>query len=532
VSLLELRGAFDIRSVLAAQSRDPGSRLRRSLRNILAVLIIFAASNYLDANYRLGDLIGEGLARGLTHQSNTIWLTAIFGLVTFLVFQVHDINREVARRRTAEAQAVGLAFHDPLTGLMNRRKFDEHLSTLPAGATHAVIMIDLDDFKPVNDIFGHKAGDKVLAEAATRIVQACDPQCLVARFGGDEFAVISPAISGPEDAEAIARRIAASFERPFLAGSGDATILASVGVTLFRPGEKNTEDAVREADLALYQAKDDVGSEYCVFDPLMEERLRRRKMMERKLRIAIAQKAIRPHFQPLVDLSSKQTIGFEALARWTDPELGSINPEEFIALAEECALITELSNCLLRAACREAVRWPPHIKLSFNLSPRQLRDKLVGLRILGILGETGLPAHRLEIEITEGSLVENKELAREVLASLRAAGVRIAIDDFGTGYSSLYHLREFRFDNLKIDRSFIQAMESGNDDAVIVQAILSLSRGLGLMATAEGIERPEQLMSLLSSGCQHGQGYLFGKAMSPDEALQHLAGIQADVARA
>jgi diguanylate cyclase (GGDEF)-like protein len=510
---------FDIKGILAAQAKDPGSKLRRWARNFLAVLIIFVASHILETRFQFNEVILGALNRGFAHQSNTVWLTAIFSLVAFLVLQVFDMKREVSRRRTAEAQAVGLAYYDPLTGLANRRKFDEHLSSLAGNATYGLLMVDLDGFKPVNDIFGHTAGDVVLAETASRIVEACGRKALVARFGGDEFAVITKALDDEAEAVELAQGISRAFEKTFVVGSADATIRASIGLTIFRPGQQTAEDAVREADVALYQAKDDPTISYCFFEPAMEERLRRRKLMERRLRTAITQKTVKPYFQPLVDLRTKQIIGFEALARWTDAELGSIGPDEFIALAEESGLITDLSMCLLRAACQEAVRWPSHIKLSFNLSPKQFKDKLVGLRILGVLGETGLSANRLEVEITESSLVENREQARQVLASLRSAGVKIAIDDFGTGYSSLYHLREFRFDNLKIDRSFIQAMERGNDDAIIVQAILNLSKGLGLVATAEGIERIDQLSSLLSSGCHHGQGYLFGKAMTGEDAL-------------
>jgi diguanylate cyclase (GGDEF)-like protein len=510
---------FDIKTILAAQARDPGSQLRRWARNVLALLVIFVAAHYLENRFQFNSHILAALNKGFAHQSETVWLTAIFSLVTFLILQVYDMKREVSRRRSAEAQAVGLAYHDPLTGLANRRKFDEHLQSLAPGASYGLLMVDLDGFKPVNDIFGHTAGDVVLAETASRIVDACGRATLVARFGGDEFAVVTEPISHPSDIEELAAAIARRFEKTFVVGSADATIRASIGLTVYRPGHHSAEDAVREADVALYQAKEDCLAPYCFFEPAMEERLKRRKLMERRLRTAITQKTVKPHFQPLVDLRTKQIIGFEALARWNDEELGSIGPDEFIALAEESGLITDLSMCLLRAACQEAVRWPAHIKLSFNLSPKQFKDKLVGLRILGVLGETGLSAQRLEVEITESSLVENREQARQVLASLRSAGVRIAIDDFGTGYSSLYHLREFRFDNLKIDRSFIAAMERGNDDAVIVQAILNLSRGLGLVATAEGIERLDQLSSLLSSGCHHGQGYLFGKAMSGEEAL-------------
>jgi diguanylate cyclase (GGDEF)-like protein len=519
VTITDIKGMFDIRGILAAQSRDPGSQLRRWARNILALLIIFVASHFLESRFHFNAWILQAFDRGFAHQSNTAWLTAIFSLVTFLALQILDMKNEVVRRRNAEAQAVGLAYHDTLTGLANRRKFDEHLAALAPDGTYGLIMVDLDDFKPVNDIFGHTAGDVVLTETASRIVEACGREALVARFGGDEFAIVTEALEDRSELEALAQRIAGKFEKPFVVGSADATILASIGITLYTPQTQRAEDAVREADLSLYQAKEDATASYCFFDPAMEVRLRRRKSMERKLRVAILQKTVKPYFQPLVDLTSKQIIGFEALARWNDPEFGQIPPDEFIALAEESGLITDLSMCLLREACQEATRWPAHLKLAFNLSPKQFKDKLVGLRILGVLGETGLAAQRLEIEITESSLVENREQARQTLASLRSAGVRIAIDDFGTGYSSLYHLREFRFDNLKIDRSFIQAMERGNDDAVIVQAILNLSRGLGLVATAEGIERLDQLSSLLSSGCQHGQGYLFGKAMSGEEAL-------------
>jgi predicted signal transduction protein with EAL and GGDEF domain len=291
-------------------------------------------------------------------------------------------------------------------------------------------------------------------------------------------------------------------------------------MTFHEPGLAPPENALREADLALYRAKEDKRNPYCLFERSIEDELRRSKLLEKKLRNAMALHAVKPNYQPLVNLRTNEVIGFEALARWTDPEFGEVQPSEFIAIAEESGLILELNDYLLRAACRDAVQWPNYLKLSFNLSAKQFRDKLVGLRIIGILGETGLPAHRLEMEITESCLAEDMDQAREALASLRNAGVRIAIDDFGTGYSSLYHLREFHFDNLKIDRSFIDAMNTNADDTVIVNSILGLARGLGLRTTAEGIEHEAQLSSLLSSGCEQGQGYLFGKAMPQKEVMR------------
>jgi diguanylate cyclase (GGDEF)-like protein len=507
-------------------------RHSRLVRNVITIVVIAAAAFVVEWSLDLYQRVDQAIEATHDYHSQVIFLTGLMTLVAFLVYQTVDLRKEARRRGQAEAAALALAFRDPLTGLGNRRRLEQALSAIRPGDRRAVMMIDLDDFKPVNDIFGHAAGDAVLKDAANRLKTVCGPSTLVCRFGGDEFAVLSAALQSADDAELLARRISAGFEKPFIVGSAESAIGVSLGVALFEAGEMTAEDVVRKADLALYRAKEDRNCDFRVFEQHMDDELRRRKTMERKLRKAIEHGEVRPHFQPLVNLRSSELIGFEALARWTDAELGAVPPSEFIGLAEDSGLITSLSDHLLRLSCREAVRWPPHLKLSFNLSPKQLKDRLVGLRILAVLGETGLAPHRLEIEVTEGSLVEDKELARDLLNGLRAAGVRIAIDDFGTGYSSLYHLREFRFDNLKIDRSFVNTMQQGGENAVIIDAILALSRGLGLTATAEGIEREEQMSKLVSSGCEQGQGYLFGRAMPGADVLAMIEELTTESATA
>ena len=487
----------------------------------IAILAAVIALTYLaEVVFDLNEMFDEFLEKGEGFQLDALFVGSITFLFALLALKISDLGQEAVSRRRAEQAALKLAFNDPLTRIGNRRRMEDALAAVPAGEARAVLLLDLDDFKPINDVFGHAMGDKVLAEAAQRLLRVCGDTCLVCRFGGDEFAVLTEAGTDSASASILARAIALAFEAPFLVDQHDFRVLTSIGVSLFTAGEKSGADALREADVALYRAKEDRQSDYQLFEQGMEDEVRRRSTLERKLRKAIQSGAVQPHFQPLVDLKSSEVIGFEALARWNDPQIGPVSPAEFVALAEETGLITELSEHLMRAACREAAKWPKHLRLSFNLSPKQLKDKLIGLRILAILNETGLPPQRLEIEVTESSLVEDKERAQHLLASLRQAGVRIAIDDFGTGYSSLYHLKEFRSDNLKIDRSFVMSMERGNENEVIVDTILQLAKGLGLVATAEGIETEAHLAKLVASGCQQGQGYLFGKAVSGADVMK------------
>lgn len=503
----------------SSESATPAVTRFQNGRKIAILAAVITLTYTAEVLFDLNEMFDEFLERGESFQMDALFVGSITFLFALLSFKISDLGQEAIRRRRAEQAALKLAFNDPLTGIGNRRCMEDALTAVPSGQSRAILLLDLDDFKPINDVFGHAMGDKVLAEAAQRLVRICGDTCLVCRFGGDEFAVLSEADADAESAGILARAIALAFESPFVIEEHDFRVLTSIGVSFFTAGKKSGADALREADVALYRAKEDRQADYQMFELEMEDEVRRRSTLERKLRKAIQSGTVQPYFQPLVDLNSSEVIGFEALARWNDPQIGSVSPAEFVELAEETGLITELSEHLMRAACREAVKWPKHLRLSFNLSPKQLRDKLVGLRILAILNETGLPPHRLEIEVTEGSLIEDKARAQQLLNDLRQAGVRIAIDDFGTGYSSLYHLKEFRFDNLKIDRSFVMSMESGNENEVIVDTILQLAKGLGLVTTAEGIETEAHLAKLLASGCQQGQGYLFGRAVCGADVL-------------
>jgi diguanylate cyclase (GGDEF)-like protein len=448
-------------------------------------------------------------------------LLGVFLLVTFRRMKARDV--EVGRRIAAEEYARELAFQDPLTGLPNRRQFDDALSkavAAPPGAdrTHALILMDLNGFKSINDVFGHPTGDAVLREVGLRLKtivrETSDP---VARLGGDEFGIVASHLGGAESASGIALRIIAALRTPIRSGKTEHIVGVGIGIALF-PADGNTaEEVMRRADIALYRAKSS-HSDFRFFEASMDDQVRERAMVEKELRVGIANGDIQPYYQPTVDLGTGAIVGFEVLARWTHEILGNVPPGRFIPVAEDCGLICELSDHLLAAACRDARKWPNDMTLSFNVSPVQLRNSTFGLRVLAILGETGFPPNRLEIEITENTLVSDLNTAKMALGLLREAGVRIALDDFGTGYSSLYHLRNFKIDRIKIDRSFVESMSRESASAAVVQALLGLGHGLGVAVTAEGIENAEQREALISAGCDQGQGFLFSAAISAVEA--------------
>jgi diguanylate cyclase (GGDEF)-like protein len=442
--------------------------------------------------------------------------------------RVRDQEREINRRIVAERRAHRLAHTDPLTGLANRRQFERTLQAavnVPRAPNemHAVLMLDLNGFKQVNDLYGHAEGDDVIAAVATRLRSAMRDQDLAARLGGDEFAVIAYHVSGVEGATNVAMRVLKEMESPILIGSHEHKIGLGIGISLIPRDAESAEEAMRKADIALYRAKGEPGSTVRFFEEDMDRHVRERNRMERALAEAIGTDALQPWYQPIVDLKSGKVTAFEALARWSDPELGEIEPERFIPIAESSGLIRELSDWLLRCAAKDALGWPDHVVLSFNVSPAQLKDQTLGLRILKILGDAGLPPHRLEIEITESAIVRDIETAQAVLSSLREAGISIAIDDFGTGYSNLYHLRQFKLDKLKIDRSFIHAMNTEAESAAIVRALTGLGTGLGLTIVAEGIEDKSEHDELLREGCQQGQGFLFSQAVPAAETAAFFA---------
>ena len=428
-----------------------------------------------------------------------------------------DVSREIKTRISAELEARNLARHDPLTGLPNRRFFAEKLNECLSGASNtqrlAVLMLDLDGFKLVNDMYGHAAGDSALNEFACRVAALLRPNSVLARIGGDEFAIIMPKIESLDDPTNLARRIAAAVADPFVIDDTAAEFGVGVGIAIAPNDGTDSDELVRRADRALYRAKAAGRSSVRFFEPEMDTYVERRIQIERELRSAIASNVIVPHYQPLVSLDGNRIIGFEALARWESESLGHIPPDVFIPIAEQTGLINALGDQIFRRACLDANAWPADFVLAFNVSPIQLRDPMLGVRLLGILGQTGFSPRRLEIEITESALVENIEVTQTVIDDLRRAGVRIALDDFGTGYATLTQLMSFHLDKIKIDRSFVSCLDKSNDSLVIVRAILGLAKGFGLTTTAEGVEDAEQLAYLKANECAEGQGYLFGKAI-------------------
>jgi diguanylate cyclase (GGDEF)-like protein len=450
---------------------------------------------------------------------------ALFG---FSVRQYLVLRRETARRIAAEHLARELAYQDGLTGLPNRRQFEDALKAAiaappRAGASHGVFLLDLNGFKAVNDLNGHAIGDEVLNVVGRRLRSATRGADMVARFGGDEFAILATHLSGPEEATTLALRVIESLSTAVAAGGVFHRIGVGVGIALV-PGDANTSSEIlRKADVALYRAKAERRSALRFFEATMDARVKERAHMESALREALDAGQIVPMFQPNVNLRTRKIIGFDVVPQWIDPQHRVIAPERFIAIAEETGLIHALAESILRQACEAARSWPGDVKLSVDIYPSQLKEQSLAQGVLKILERSGLQPSRLEMEITESALVADMENAEVVLGALRAAGVRIVLDNFGTGYSSLYHLRNIKLDKIKIDRSFIHTMASERTSAGIVSALVGLGHGLGLAIAAEGVEGTEQEAALLSSGCEQGQGQLFSAPVSGEETVSLFA---------
>lgn len=449
----------------------------------------------------------------------------------FDVFRANAEELEAAHARTREAQeqAHRLARHDALTGLPNRRLFASELDASlerarQASASCALLLLDLDGFKPVNDLHGHGVGDRVLCEVARRLDGVPGPNKTVARLGGDEFAIIiePPAQTVATAAAEVAERMLGALRPPFRSEEVQVELGASIGIACWSAGG-SADDLVHGADLAMYRAKHGGRNRFSFFEPSMGKDRRDQLSLDEALRQAVAARHIEPHYQPLVDLSSGEIRGFEVLARWTHPEQGPIPPDRFIAMGERLDLMSELMAGILRQACRDAFHWGDGVYLAVNVSPCQIVDRSFPLEVLDILREEGFPAWRLEIEVTESALIRDIEAAKAVLCSFQAHGIRVSLDDFGTGYSSLYHLRNLKFDKIKIDRSFVQSLHSDRESAKIVDAVLGLARSLGMPVVAEGIEDEVASLHLTERGCEYGQGYFFGRPVRAEEASLLLA---------
>jgi len=437
---------------------------------------------------------------------------------------------EIADRQESQARSQYLAYHDSLTGLGNRLMFKEQLEEALKDVSvtpHplAVLFLDLDGFKAVNDTLGHSVGDLLLKSVATKLRDILQRTDRIARLGGDEFAILQISATQPGSSIALAEKIIEIIGQPCSIDGHDVTVGASVGIAVAHPGEMNTESFLKSADLAMYSAKSDGRGTYRMFDPEMDAIVQARRILERDMRTALAQDDFRLFYQPLVNLQTRRVTAFEALMRWQHPVRGGVPPAEFIPVAEEMGLIVQLGEWALRQACAEAVGWPDGICVSVNLSPLQFAKGNLVSTVVSALASSGLPASRLELEITETVLLEKSDRNILILNQLRKLGVRISMDDFGTGYSSIGYLRSFPFDKIKIDQSFVRDLMVDEGSLAIVRAIAGLGVSFGMTTTAEGVETEEQMRCLNLEGCVEVQGYLYSKPVPANEIIELLESL-------
>ncbi len=446
------------------------------------------------------------------------------------------LQAEIANREKSEAHSKYLAYHDSMTGLGNRLLFREQLdqaitrgghSEVPPAPEFAVLFVDLDGFKSVNDSLGHSIGDLLLKSVASRLRDLLDPADRIARLGGDEFAILQTDVPQPGSSTRLAERIIETISAPCNVDGHDVSVGASVGIAIGQAnGESGADKFLKSADIAMYRAKADGRGTYRIFDPEMDAVVQARRLLERDMRAALAQHGFRLHYQPLVDLRTRKVTGFEALMRWHHPERGVVSPGEFIPMAEEIGLIVPLGEWALRQACADATRWPRPVGVAVNLSPIQFAKGNLVATVVSALASAGLPASRLELEITESVMLEKSDRVLEILNQLRELGVRISIDDFGTGYSGIGYLRNFRFDKIKIDQSFVRDLNEDRGSLAIVRAVIGLGKSFGITTIAEGVETEEQMRRLESEGCMQAQGWLFSKAVPPEEIGQLLERLE------
>jgi diguanylate cyclase (GGDEF)-like protein len=403
---------------------------------------------------------------------------------------------------------------------MLRERLEHELKRVKRGECLAVLCLDLDQFKSVNDALGHPIGDELLKLVADRLRGCTREPDTVARLGGDEFAIIMTQMQQPTDAATLSKRIRDSIVKPYQIEGHQIVTDISIGISVAPFDAQDADPLLRNADMALYGAKADGRGTYRFFEPEMNTRMKARRELEMDLRKALVGKEFELYYQPLVNLQSNEVNGFEALLRWNHPKRGLISPADFIPIAEETRLIVPLGEWVLKAACYEAIDWPDHLKVAVNLSPAQLNNRNLLNVVMAALAETGMPARKLQLEITETVLLQNTFATLATLHELRKLGVQIALDDFGTGYSSLSYLRSFPFDKIKIDRSFIQDLSNGAEPVAIVQAVANLAKCLNMTSTAEGVETQQQMDMLQSMGCSEMQGYLFSRARPANEIRQ------------
>jgi len=441
-------------------------------------------------------------------------------------------NAMLTERRARETDLRHRATHDVLTGMPNRAALAEALSrTLADGRSAGVLFLDLDRFKLVNDTHGHPVGDALLVALGRRLMTGVRPGDIVARFGGDEFVVLCPGVEEPEGAMDIARRLARALEEPFIVEGHELFLTGSVGVAIGAPGD-GPEDILRDADNAMYRAKEQGRPGYAYFDQGMRERSQRRLALEQELHVALERNEFHLEYQPVFALDSGEMIGAEALLRWDNPLRGAVSPGEFIPIAEETGLILPIGDWVLREACRQAAAWRRELGrgvcVSVNIAARQLTRPGLAAQVLVALGESGADPDDLLLEITEHGVLEDFAAAYRHLQEVRALGVRVSVDDFGTGWSSLTYLQRLPVDELKIDRSFVATLGVDGPSIAIVGSLVDMAHALGLQVVAEGVETADQLVELQRLGCDAVQGYLLARPARP-ESLQRF--FQAEVHR-
>ena len=466
-------------------------------------------------------LVGEQTGSARRFEREDVRLLDMYGSHAAILLENDRLEESVNELNALKEQLRHQAYHDALTGLPNRALFAERvaqaLSDRDSGAA-AVLFLDLDEFKMINDSLGHHAGDELLVAVARRVQSCIRDGDVPARLGGDEFAVLAPGGS-PEDAERIAERLVKSLEEPFTIDGRETPVHASVGIAYGHPGMTSADELLRNADVAMYGAKQKGKRRYQAYEPHMHLRVRRRQELTSALERAVERGEIAVHYQPIVDLESRRIVAFEALARWERPHHGLLGATSFIPLADEMGLMVDIGRVVLREACRAARSWqsafPGHTRLGLNvnLAPSELHDRRLADEVAAVLEETNLDPGTLVLEITESGVMQSPEQARRTMSALRDIGVSLALDDFGTGHSSLAYLRDFPIDTLKIAREFVSGLPAGHVDTVFVDAIVTLAQSLGLNVVAEGIESERQAEAVALLGCRLGQGYFFGSAL-------------------
>ena len=437
---------------------------------------------------------------------------------------------DISERSRSANQVAHMALHDALTDLPNRimlrKRLEEALLRVKRGETCAVLCLDLDRFKTINDTLGHPVGDAMLVAVANKLRELVRETDTVARLGGDEFAIVQCSLKQPSDATALADRILRALAEPqevegHLIGGG-----ISIGIALAPGDGVDPDHLLKSADLALYRAKTEGRGRYCYFEPEMDAMLQKRRLLELDLRVALAAREFELYYQPIIDIDRDDVCGFEALLRWHSPQRGMVSPVDFIPLAEEIGLIVDIGAWVLETACREAVNWPEHIKVAVNVSAAQFKSFALVDAVQSALHRSGLRPQRLEIEITESIMITDSKHACEVLYRLKDLGLSISMDDFGTGYSSLGYLRSFPFDKIKIDRSFVQGLGDAADCNAIVQAVMGICDSLGIVATAEGVETEHQMTLLRSRNCHQAQGFLISRPCPASNIPKFLASFE------